>query len=156
MSENTIMSLEQKIMEKMKDAMRSKNEGALRGLRAIKSAILLAKTEPGATDPISEADEIKLLTKMQKQRKDSLTIYNEQGRADLAQKEIEELEVIEQFLPEQLSSEDLKQFIAKVIADTGASGIKDMGKVMGIASKELAGKAEGKLISEMVKSLLGA
>ena len=156
MSENTIMSLEQKIMEKMKDAMRSKNEGALRGLRAIKSAILLAKTEPGATDPISEADEIKLLTKMQKQRKDSLTIYNEQGRADLAQKEIEELEIIEQFLPEQLSSEDLKQFIAKVIADTGASGIKDMGKVMGIASKELAGKAEGKLISEMVKSLLGA
>ena len=140
----------------MKDAMRSKNEGALRGLRAIKSAILLAKTEPGATDPISEADEIKLLTKMQKQRKDSLTIYNEQGRADLAQKEIEELEIIEQFLPEQLSSEDLKQFIAKVIADTGASGIKDMGKVMGIASKELAGKAEGKLISEMVKSLLGA
>lgn len=138
----------------MKDAMRAKDEGALRGLRAIKSGILLAKTEPGASDPLSEADELKMLTKMQKQRKDSLSIYREQNREDLAQKELEELAVIELFLPAQMSEGEIKTAIAKIIADTGAAGIKDMGKVMGMASKELAGKAEGKTISEIVKSLL--
>jgi len=138
----------------MKDAMRAKDEGVLRGLRAIKSGILLAKTEPGASEPLSEADELKMLTKMQKQRKDSLSIYRDQNREDLAQKELEELAVIELFLPAQMSEGEIKAAIAKIIADTGAAGIKDMGIVMGIASKELAGRAEGKTISEIVKSLL--
>jgi uncharacterized protein YqeY len=148
------MSLETKVMEQMKDAMKAKNEAALRGLRAIKAEIIKAKTEPGANGQINEDTEIKMLQKMVKQRKDSLEIYQQQNRADLAQKEIEEITLIEQFLPKQLSADELKKEIAKIITETGASSPADMGKVMGIASKKLAGLAEGKAISATVKELL--
>ena len=148
------MPLEEKIMAQMKDAMKSKDEKALRSLRAIKAAILLAKTSEGAGGALKEEDEIKLLQKLVKQRKDSLEIFQQQNRADLAQKEQEEITVIEQFLPKQLSADDLKTIIAKIIADTGASSPSDMGKVMGVASKQLAGQADGKTISGVVKELL--
>ncbi len=148
------MSLEQKIMAAMKEAMLSKNEAALRGLRAVKSAILLVKTAEGGNKEMTEEQEIQMLQKLVKQRKDSLAIFEQQNRADLAQKEKEEIEVIEKFLPQQMSADELKSFIQKIITDTGASGIKDMGKVMGLASKQLAGKADNKTVSEMVKGLL--
>src|SRR5215813_5541794 len=148
------MSLEQKIMADLKTAMLAKDEKALRGLRAIKAAILLAKTSEGSAGEIKEEDEIKLLQKLVKQRKDSLEIYQQQNRTDLAQKEQEEIEVIEKFLPKQLSSEELKAAISKVIADVGATSPADMGKVMGAATKQLAGKADGKTISSLVKELL--
>jgi len=138
----------------MKDAMKSKDEATLRGLRAIKAAIILAKTAEGAGGKLSEADEVKLLQKLVKQRKDSLEIYQKQDRKDLAQKELEEIEVIEQFLPKQLSGEELKRIIAEIIQQTGASSPADMGKVMGVANKQLAGKADGKSISIVVKELL--
>ena len=148
------MGLEQKIMTELKAAMLAKDEKALRSLRAIKAAILLAKTSEGAGGELKEDDEIKLLQKLVKQRKDSLEIYQQQNRADLAVKEKEEIEVIEKFLPAQLSPEELKATISKIIADTGASSPADMGKVMGAATKQLAGKADGKTISAMVKDLL--
>ena len=148
------MGLEQKIMTELKAAMLAKDEKALRSLRAIKAAILLAKTSEGAGGELKEDDEIKLLQKLVKQRKDSLEIYQQQNRADLAVKEKEEIEVIEKFLPAQLSPEELKATISKIIADTGASSPADMGKVMGAATKQLAGKADGKTISAMVKELL--
>ena len=148
------MSLEQKIMADLKTAMLAKDEKSLRGLRAIKAAILLAKTSEGAGGELKEDDEIKLLQKLVKQRKDSLEIYQQQNRADLAQKEQEEIEVIEKFLPKQLSGEELQNEIKKIIADTGASSPADMGKVMGVATKKLAGKADGKTISAKVKELL--
>src|SRR5215510_12541742 len=148
------MSLEQKIMGELKTAMLAKDEKALRSLRAIKAAILLAKTSEGASGELKEEEEIKLLQKLVKQRKDSLEIYQQQNRADLAQKEQEEIEVIEKFLPKQLSADELKTVIAKIIADTGASSPADMGKVMGAATKQLAGKADGKTISAVVKELL--
>ena len=148
------MSLEEKTMAQMKDAMKSKDEKSLRGLRAIKAAIILAKTAEGAGGKLSEADEVKLLQKLVKQRKDSLEIYQKQDRKDLAQKELEEIEVIEQFLPKQLSGEELKKIIAEIIQQTGASSPADMGKVMGVANKQLAGKADGKSISIVVKELL--
>lgn len=148
------MSLEAKVMEQMKDAMKSKNEAALRSLRAIKAEIIKAKTEPGAHGEISADAEIKMLQKMVKQRKDSLEIFTQQNRPELAQKETEEIAVIEQFLPKQLSEAELKEEIAKIIAETGASSPADMGKVMGVASKKLAGLAEGKAISATVKELL--
>jgi uncharacterized protein len=148
------MSLEQKIMGDLKTAMLAKDEKALRSLRAIKAAILLAKTSEGAGGELKEEDETKLLQKLVKQRKDSLEIYQQQNREDLAQKEREEIEVIEKFLPKQLSSDELKAALAKIIADTGASSPADMGKVMGAATKELAGKADGKTISSLVKELL--
>ncbi|MFI5128549.1 MAG: GatB/YqeY domain-containing protein [Chitinophagales bacterium] len=148
------MSLEQKIMGELKTAMLAKDEKALRSLRAIKAAILLAKTSEGAGGEIKEADETKLLQKLVKQRKDSLEIYQQQNRADLAQKEQEEIEVIEKFLPKQLSPDELKAEVSKIIADTGASSPADMGKVMGVATKQLAGKADGKTISSLVKELL--
>ncbi len=148
------MSLEQQIMAEMKDAMKSKNEGVLRSLRAIKAEIIKAKTEPGAAGEIDEATEQKFLQKMMKQRKDSLEIFEQQGRADLAAKEKEEMEVIERFLPKQLSEAEIKEAVAKIIAETGASSPADMGKVMGVASKQLAGKADGKTISTIVKELL--
>jgi len=138
----------------MKDAMKSKNEATLRGLRAIKAAIILAKTAEGAGGKLSEADEVKLLQKLVKQRKDSLEIYQKQDRKDLAQKELEEIEVIEQFLPKQLSGDELKKIVAEIIQQTGASSPADMGKVMGVANKQLAGKADGKSISIVVKELL--
>jgi uncharacterized protein YqeY len=148
------MSLEEKTMALMKDAMKSKDEKSLRGLRAIKAAIILAKTAEGAGGKVSDADEVKLLQKLIKQRKDSLEIYQKQDRQDLAQKELEEIAVIEQFLPTQLSTEELKTIIAKIIQETGASSAADMGKVMGAANKQLAGKADGKTISTVVKELL--
>jgi len=148
------MSLEQKIMADMKEAMKAKEEATLRGLRAIKAEIIKAKTEPGAGGEISEEKEVSLLQKMMKQRKDSLEIYQQQNRADLAQKEQEEMTVIERFLPKQLSAEELKEALQKIIIETGASSPADMGKVMGAATKQLAGKADGKTISATVKELL--
>ncbi|HEX6846899.1 MAG TPA: GatB/YqeY domain-containing protein [Chitinophagaceae bacterium] len=148
------MSLEQKIMGELKTAMLAKDEKALRSLRAIKAAILLAKTSEGAAGELKEDDEIKLLQKLVKQRKDSLEIFDQQNRTDLAQKEREEIEVIEKFLPKQLSPEALRSEITSIITDLGASSLADMGKVMGAATKKLAGKADGKTISSLVKELL--
>ena len=148
------MSLEQKIMTDLKTAMLAKDEKGLRSLRAIKAAILLAKTSEGSNGELKEEDETKLLQKLVKQRKDSLEIYQQQNRADLAQKEIEEIEVIEKFLPKQLSAEELKLEITTIITEAGASTPADMGKVMGAATKKLAGKADGKTISALVKELL--
>ena len=148
------MSLEQKVMADLKTAMLAKDEKSLRSLRAIKAAIILAKTAEGAGGEIKEEDEIKLLQKLIKQRKDSLEIYKTQQREDLARKEQEEISVIEKFLPKQISADELKAILQKIITDTGASSPADMGKVMGIASKQLAGKADGKTISTTVKELL--
>jgi uncharacterized protein YqeY len=148
------MSLEQKVMADLKTAMLAKNEAALRSLRAIKASIILAKTAEGAGGSIKEEDEIKLLQKLIKQRKDSLEIYRAQQRNDLSAKEEEEIAIIEKFLPKQISPDELKSSLLKIIADTGASSPADMGKVMGVASKQLSGKADGKTISTMVKELL--
>jgi len=148
------MSLEQQIMAEMKDAMKAKNESVLRSLRAIKAEIIKAKTEPGAGGEINEATEQKFLQKMMKQRRDSLDIFEKQGRQDLAIKEKEEIEVIERFLPKQLSEVEIKEAVAAIIAQTGAASPADMGKVMGVASKQLAGLADGKTISNIVKELL--
>jgi uncharacterized protein YqeY len=148
------MSLEQNIMADLKTAMLAKDEKTVRSLRAIKAAILLAKTSEGQSGELKEEDEIKLLQKMVKQRKDSLEIYQQQNRTDLAQKEQEEIEVIEKFLPTQMSADELQLEIKKIIAETGATSAADMGKVMGAATKKLAGKADGKTISAMVKELL--
>ncbi|MES2891506.1 MAG: GatB/YqeY domain-containing protein [Bacteroidota bacterium] len=148
------MSLEQQIMTEMKDAMKSKNEGLLRSLRAIKAEIIKAKTEPGAGGEINEATEQKFLQKMMKQRRDSLEIFEQQGRNDLAEKEREEMTVIERFLPKQMSETEIKEAVAAIITQTGASSPADMGKVMGVASKQLAGLADGKTISSIVKELL--
>ena len=149
------MSLEEQVMSGMKDAMKSKVEAMLRGLRAIKAEIIKAKTEPGANGQVTAEGELKLLQKMMKQRKDSLDIYQQQGRADLAQKEQEEIAIIEKFLPQQLSEEELKEALKSIIASVGAAGPQDMGKVMGVATKQLAGKTDGKAISAAVKTLLG-
>ncbi len=148
------MGLEQKIMAELKTAMLAKDEAGLRSLRAIKAAILLVKTAEGGGGELKEEDEIKLLQKLVKQRKDSLDIFQQQNRTDLAKKEEEEIAVIGKFLPKQLSAEDLKDALTKIIAETGASSPADLGKVMGIASKQFAGKADGKTISALVKELL--
>jgi uncharacterized protein YqeY len=148
------MSLEAKIMESLKTAMKAKDEVALRTLRAIKAAIIIEKTAEGATGEIDEATEIKMLQKMAKQRKDSLQIFEQQQREDLASKEREELAIIEQFLPAQMSEAEIKQALELIIAEVGASSMADLGKVMGIASKALAGKADGKIIASLVKELL--
>lgn len=148
------MSLQQQIMEEMKTAMKAKDTVALESLRAIKSALLLAGTEKGAGAELSEADEIKLVQKLVKQRKDSAAIFNEQGRADLAEPELAQAAIIEKFLPEQLTAEEIEKVVIQTIASTGASGMKDMGKVMGIVSKELAGQADGKTISGIVRQKL--
>ena len=148
------MSLEQRIMTDLKAAMLAKDEAALRSLRAIKAAILLAKTAEGASGELKEEDEVKLLQKLVKSRKDSLEIYQQQNRPELAKKEEEEIAVIEKFLPRQLSADELKAELEKIIAATGASSPADMGKVMGVATKQLAGKADGKMISSLVKELL--
>lgn len=150
------MSLEQKIMTEMKEAMKAKDEAVLRSLRAIKAEIIKAKTEPGAGGEIDEATEQKFLQKMMKQRRDSLDIFEKQGRQDLAQKEKEEMEVIERFLPKQLSPDEIRVALSQIIAETGAASPADMGKVMGVASKQLAGKADGKTISELVKEMLAS
>jgi len=148
------MALEQQIMAEMKDAMKAKDEATLRSLRAIKAEIIKAKTEPGAGGEIDEATEQKFLQKMMKQRRDSLEIFEKQGRADLAIKEKEEMAVIEKFLPKQLGEAEIKAAVEKIIAETGAASPADMGKVMGVASKQLAGLADGKTISAIVKELL--
>ncbi len=148
------MSLEQRVMADLKDAMKARNEAALRGLRAIKAAIIIAKTAEGANGAITEDEEVKMLQKLVKQRKDSLEIFNKQSRADLAVKEEEEITVIEKFLPAQMTASELKAVLQTIIANVGATTAADMGKVMGAATKELAGKADGKTISATVKDLL--
>ena len=148
------MSLEEKVMTDLKAAMLAKDEKSLRSLRAIKAAIINAKTAEGSGGVLKEEYEPKLLQKLVKQRRDSLEIFEKQNREDLAQKEREEIEVIEKFLPKQLGSEELKAIIAGIIKDSGASTPSDMGKVMGIANKQLTGKADGKTIAGIVKELL--
>ena len=148
------MNLEQKVMADLKTAMLAKDEKGLRSLRAIKAAIILAKTAEGANGEINEADEVKLLQKLIKQRKDSLEIYKQQNRADLAQKEQEEIDVIEKFLPKQLAADELKNILSGIITNLGASSPADMGKVMAAATKQLGGQADGKTISAAVKELL--
>ena len=143
------------IDQEIKQAMLAKDQAKLRGLRAIKAALLLAKTEKGNTEEITEETEMKILQRLVKQRKESATIYKEQGREDLFTVEQEEIDVISQFLPQQLDKADIEKVIVKIIAETGATSVKEMGKIMGIANKELAGKADGKLIGEIVKTLLG-
>ncbi|MDA8639419.1 GatB/YqeY domain-containing protein [Flavobacteriaceae bacterium] len=140
----------------IKEAMKAKNVLALEALRAIKSAVLLQKSEAGASEELTEDQEIKLLQKLVKQRRDSAAIFREQNRADLAEPEEAQAEVIARFLPEQLSEAEVKALIEAIISQTGASSMKDMGKVMGMASKQLAGKADGKTISTLVKQLLSA
>ena len=148
------MSLEQKIMTELKTAMLAKDEAALRSLREVKAAILLAKTSEGASGELKEEDEIKLVQKLVKQRKDSLEIFQQQNRTDLAKKEEEEIAIISKVLPQQLSAEEIKAELVKIIAAVGASSPADMGKVMGAATKQFAGKADGKTISALVKELL--
>ena len=148
------MSLQDKVMEQMKTAMKAKDKVALESLRAIKSALLLAQTESGSGSGLSEEDEVKLVQKLVKQRKDSAAIFQEQGRNDLAEPELAQVAVIEQFLPAQLSESAIEKVVTAVIAKTGAAGMKDMGKVMGMVSKELAGQADGKTISTIVKTKL--
>jgi uncharacterized protein YqeY len=148
------MSLEEKVMAEMKEAMKSKNEATLRSLRAIKAEIIKAKTEPGAGGVVPAEMELKLLQKLVKQRKDSLDIFQQQNRTDLAQKEEEEIAVIERFLPKQLSEDEIRQQVKAAIEATGAAGPQDMGKVMGVVTKQLAGQADGKIISGIVKELL--
>jgi uncharacterized protein YqeY len=148
------MNLETQVMAAMKEAMKAKDEALLRGLRAIKAEIIKAKTEPGANGAISAEGELKLLQKLVKQRRDSLEIYTQQNRADLAQKEQEEINVIEKFLPKQLNETELEEALKNIIAELGVSSATEMGKVMGVATKQLAGKADGKAISATVKKLL--
>lgn len=150
------MSLQTELMEQMKLAMKAKDTVALQALRAVKSAILLAKTESGATEELSEDQELKILQKQVKQRKDSAAVYLEQGRKDLADPELAEAAIIEQFLPEALSEDEVDAVVKAAIEKTGATGMKDMGMVMGIVSKELAGQADGKTISTLVKKNLTA
>jgi len=148
------MSLEVKVMAEMKEAMKAKDEAGLRGLRAIKAEIIKAKTEPGANGQISEDGELKLLQKLVKQRKDSLEIYKQQNREDLALKEQEEIAIIEKFLPAQMSEAELEAAVKEIIAQVGAATAAEIGKVMGVATKQLAGKADGKAISATAKKLL--
>ena len=148
------MSLEKTVNDQIKTAMLAKDEAGLRALRAIKAAILLAKTAEGAGEVMSADEETKLLQKLVKQRRDSLEIFTQQNREDLAKKESEEIAVIEKFLPKQFSAEELKEAVSAIISAIGASSPADMGKVMGMASKQLTGKADGKAIAEVVKLLL--
>lgn len=148
------MSLQQDVMTALKVAMKAKDQTALTALRAVKSAILLAQTESGAKEELTEEQELKLLQKLVKQRKDSAAVYLDQDRKDLALPEIDEAEVISQFLPEALSEEEIEKVVVMTIDSVGAEGMKDMGKVMGIVSKELAGQADGKTISTIVKAKL--
>lgn len=148
------MSLQVQINEEIKNAMRAKDTLALESLRAVKSAILLALTEGGAKEELAEEDEIKLLQRLVKQRKDSAAIYVQQGRPDLAEPELKQAEIIEKFLPKQLSEAEVEATISKLIAENGFSGMASMGQLMGLASKQLAGSADGKTISTIVKKLL--
>lgn len=155
-AKNEIMALQTDIMTAMKAAMKEKDQTALAALRAIKSEILLAQTASGSQEGLTEADEIKLLSKLVKQRKDSAAIFSEQGRNDLAEPELAQAEVISQFLPAQLSEEEITAVVTATIAQLGASGMKDMGKVMGVVNGKLAGQADGKTISTIVKAQLTA
>lgn len=148
------MALEQEVMQKMKEAMKAKDSVALASLRSIKSEILKAKTATSSKDDMPEAEELKLVQKLVKQRKDSAELYKEQGRDDLAEAELEEAKIIEQFLPDQMSEEEIDKNVQDIIEETGASSMKDMGKVMGLASQRLAGRADGKTISKIVKGNL--
>lgn len=148
------MSLEANIMTHMKEAMKAKDSVALEALRAIKAAIIISKTEAGASEGLTEDQEVKMLQRLVKMRKDSATIFTEQNRMDLAEPELAQIAVIEQFLPAQLSEDEVEAIIAKIISETGASGIASMGKVMGLASAQIGGQAEGKTISGIVKKLL--
>ncbi len=148
------MSLQASIDQDIKTAMLAKNEAGLRGLRAIKSALLVAKTEKGAAQQLDEATELKVLQKLVKQRKESAAIYQEQNRPDVYQIEAEEIAVIEAYLPKALAEEEVAAIIRNLISQSGASGMQDMGKVMGLATKALAGQADGKLFSDLVKQLL--
>ena len=148
------MSLQKQIMEELKMAMKSKDVLALQALRAVKSAFLLAKTETGAGDDLTEDQEMKIIQKQVKQRKDSASIFVNQGRQDLADPELAEIAVLEKFLPEALSEEAIEKVVLETIAKTGAEGMKDMGKVMGMVSKQLAGQADGKTISGIVRKNL--
>lgn len=150
------MSLFDQVNEGIKDAMKSKQEGRLRALRGIKAALLLAKTEKGAEDTLKEAKEMQVLTKMMKQREESYATYTQQNRPDLAAAEKEEMDVIAAFLPKQMSAEELRAEVAAIITQLGASGMKDMGRVMGTATKQLAGKTDGDKIAAVVKEILGA
>ncbi|MEQ8338443.1 MAG: GatB/YqeY domain-containing protein [Cyclobacteriaceae bacterium] len=150
------MSLKAQIEAEIKQSMLNKDKDRLRALRAIKSQILLAETEKGATAALTPEAEMKLLTKAAKQRKDSIDIYEKEGRTDLAEVEKSELNVIESFLPKQLDESEVREIVKKIIADVGASGPQDMGKVMGVATKQLAGKADGKLISTITKEILNS
>lgn len=149
------MSLEERINQDLKEAMKAKDETSLRGIRAIKAAILLEKTS-GAKHDLTQDVEMKLLQKLVKQRRESLDIYEKNNREDLAKTEREEIAVIERYLPKQLSDTELRAEVQAIIAETGASSMKDMGKVMGLATKKLAGKADGKAVSDIVKQLLGS
>lgn len=148
------MSLKQQVEADLKDAMRAKDQDTLRALRGIKSMILLAETEKGAKNDLTETAEMQLLTKAAKQRKESLETFQQQGRDDLAAKEQAELDVINRYLPQPMSEAEVKEALQQIIEEEGASGMKDMGKVMGRASKELAGRADGKTMSTMVRQLL--
>ncbi|RXG24781.1 GatB/YqeY domain-containing protein [Leeuwenhoekiella aequorea] len=148
------MSLQTEVMTAMKTAMKAKDQNALASLRAIKSAILTAQTESGASEELAEEEEIKILQKLVKQRKDSAAIYKEQDRTEMAEEELAQAAVIEQFLPEQMSPEEIEKIVLSIIETTGATGMQDMGKVMGLASQELAGKADGKTISTIVRQKL--
>ena len=147
------MSVQSQVMDQMKVAMKAKDKVALESLRALKSAFLLANTSGGSIE-LSEEDEIKIVQKLVKQRKDSAAIYTEQGRADLADPELAQSAILEQFLPAQMGEDELKEVIGAIISQTGATSMRDMGKVMGMASQQLAGKADGKTISMLVKKLL--
>lgn len=150
------MSLETEVMSLMKDAMKNKDEAMLRGLRAIKAEIIKAKTEPGANGEISTDTEMKLLQKLVKQRKDSLAIYEQQNRPDLAIKEAQEIAIIEKFLPTPMTEEEITAAVQSIITALGVSGPQEVGKVMAVATKQMAGKADGKLISTIAKTLLTA
>ena len=148
------MNLELKITDALKEAMKTKNQDSLTALRAVKSAIMLHKTQKSYDGELSEEDEIKILQKLVKQRKDSADIYKGQGRNDLADPELKEAELIQQFLPEALSEDEVKEVVRSIIVEIGAEGMKDMGKVMGISTKKLMGKADGKMISAIVREFL--
>ena len=148
------MSLQKQVMDKMKEAMKAKNKVALQALRAVKSAFLLAKTETGVQEELTEEQELKIIQKQVKQRKDSAAIFIKQDRQDLADPELAEIAVLEQFLPEALSEEKIEEVVLAIISKIGASGMTDMGKVMGMVTKELSGQADGKIISILVKKNL--
>ena len=147
------MSLEKKLMEAIKTAMKEKNQQALAALRAVKSELILLKTS-GLLSELNETDENKILQKLVKQRKDSASIFSEQNREDLAIPELEQAEIISQFLPKQMSENEVEIVVAEIISKTGANSMKDMGKVMGLTNSKLAGKADGKTISGIVKKML--